>query len=397
MVLTGLLGVAALAGCGTKSPKPDSQPTSDPAATSPAAAPAESSPAPDPGATVSSSPGPLEGWTMEQKVGQLLMVGAETSGAQEAALDAVSAHHVGNVFIAKPTRSGAGAARDVVASLTGLVGPETTHDTPMLVATDQEGGQVQVLGGDGFSDIPSASEQAAGSRDDLVASAQGWGQELADVGITMNLAPVADLVDIPNPSDNGPIGKWEREYGHDVETVLDRATAFAQGMEDAGLIATYKHFPGLGRVTANTDTAGGVTDDVTERSGDPAVSVFTDAIAKGAKVIMVSSAIYSLIDPSAPALFSSVVVTDMLRGDLGFSGVVITDDVSAAAQVQDRTPAERAIQAVRAGCDIVLASADAAVVADMAQALVAEAQSDPDFAKRVDEAATRVLALKTGS
>ena len=397
MVLTGLLGVAALARCGTKSPEPDSQPTSDPAATSPAAAPAESSPAPGPGATASSSPGPLEGWTLEQRAGQLLMVGAETSGAQEAALDAVSAHHVGNVFIAKPTRSGAGAARDVVASLTGLVGPETTHDTPMLVATDQEGGQVQVLGGDGFSDIPSASEQAAGSRDDLVASAQGWGQELADVGITMNLAPVADLVDIPNPSDNGPIGKWEREYGHDVETVLDRATAFAQGMEDAGLIATYKHFPGLGRVTANTDTAGGVTDDVTERSGDPAVSVFTDAIAKGTKVIMVSSAIYSLIDPSAPALFSSVVVTDMLRGDLGFSGVVITDDVSAAAQVQDRTPAERAVQAVRAGCDIVLASADAAVVADMAQALVAEAQSDPDFAKRVDEAATRVLALKTGS
>ena len=127
------------------------------------------------------------------------------------------------------------------------------------------------------------------------------------------------------------------------------------------------------------------------------MSVFADAIGKGAKVIMVSSAIYSLIDSSAPALFSSVVVTDMLRGDLGFTGVVITDDVSAAAQVQDRTPAERAVQAVRAGCDIVLASADAAVVADMAQALVTEAQGDPAFAKRVDESAARVLALKTES
>ena len=202
VVLAGLFGVAALAGCDAKSPASDSQPTDDPATTSPAAAPVESSPAPDPGATASSSPGPLEGWTMEQKVGQLLMVGAETSGAQKAALDAVSAHHIGNVFIAKPTRSGADAVRDVVASLTGLVGPETTHSTPMLVATDQEGGQVQVLGGAGFSDIPSASEQAATSRDDLAAEAQTWGKELADVGITMNLAPVADLVDISDPSSN---------------------------------------------------------------------------------------------------------------------------------------------------------------------------------------------------
>ena len=397
VVLAGLFGVAALAGCDAKSPAADPQPTDDPATTSPAAAPVESSPAPDPGATASSSPGPLEGWTTEQKVGQLLMVGAETSGAQKAALDAVSAHHIGNVFIAKPTRSGADAVRDVVASLTGLVGPETTHSTPMLVATDQEGGQVQVLGGAGFSDIPSASEQAATSRDDLAAEAQTWGKELADVGITMNLAPVADLVDISDPSSNGPIGKWEREYGHDAATALDRATAFAQGMEAAGLIATYKHFPGLGRVTANTDTADGVTDDVTARSDDPAVSVFADAIARGAKAVMVSSAIYSLIDSSAPALFSPVIVTDMLRGDLGFTGVVITDDVSAAAQVQDRTPAERAVQAVRAGCDIVLASADATIVADMAQALVAEAQGDPDFAKRVDDSVARVLALKNGS
>ena len=150
-------------------------------------------------------------------------------------------------------------------------------------------------------------------------------------------------------------------------------------------------------MTDNTDTVAGVTDAVTTRSGDPAVSVFADAITGGARVIMVSSAIYSLIDSSAPAVFSSVVVTDMLRGDLGFKGVVITDDVSAAVQVQDRTPAQRAVQAVRAGCDIVLASADATVVADMARALVTEAQSDPALAERVDESAARVLALKNGS
>ena len=398
VVLTGLLGAATLAGCSSRGSEHGSISTAGPATTAPAAAdPAPTSNDPEPEVTDSPSSGPLEGWTLEQKVGQLLMVGADTSGPQMVSIDAVSTHHVGNVFISGQTRAGAEPVRGVITTLTDLVGSDTTHDAPLLVATDQEGGQVQVLNGTGFSALPSASEQAAMSADDLLTKSRAWGQELADAGVTMNLAPVADLVDGPNPSSNGPIGKWEREYGHDAATALDRATTFARGMEDAGLVATYKHFPGLGRVTDNTDTVAGVTDAVTTRSGDPAVSVFADAITGGARVIMVSSAIYSLIDSSAPAVFSSVVVTDMLRGDLGFKGVVITDDVSAAVQVQDRTPAQRAVQAVRAGCDIVLASADATVVADMARALVTEAQSDPALAERVDESAARVLALKNGS
>ena len=397
VVLSGLLGVASLAGCGTKSPESDSQPTGDPDATSPAAETMESSPAPDPGATASSSSGPLGGWTLEQKAGQLLMVGAETSGDQATALDAVSTHHVGNVFIAKPTRSGAGSVRDIVASLTGLVGPETTHDAPMLVATDQEGGEVQVLTGSGFSDIPSAMDQSTQPRDQLVASARTWGKELADVGVNMNLAPVADLVDIDRPSTTEPIGRWGREYGHDAATVSSKAGAFAEGMQASKVIPTYKHFPGLGRVTANTDTSANVVDSTTNRSTDAAVSViFGAAIAAGAQVIMVSSATYALIDPSAPAVFSSTIVTEMLRTEMGFTGVVITDDVSAAVQVQGVAAGERAVRAIRAGCDIVLASADPTVAADMVKALVAAAQSDPAFAARVDESAARVLALKSG-
>ena len=397
VVLTGLLGVASLAGCGSLSSKPRPASTDDPGTMSPTAAPEDFSTESAPAASASATPNPLDGWTLEQKVGQLLMVGADTSGPQMVSIDAVATHHVGNVFIARQTRSGADSVRGVITALTDLVGSETTHDTPLLVATDQEGGQVQVLGGSGFSDIPSASEQAIMSTDDLTASARTWGQELADVGVTMNLAPVADLVDIPDPSSNAPIGRWGREYGQSATTSQDRAIAFARGMEAAGVIPTYKHFPGLGRVTANTDTADGVTDSITTRSGDPAVSVFAEAITGGARVIMVSSAIYSAIDSSAPATFSSVVVTDMLRGDLGFTGVVITDDVSAAVQVDAWTPAERAVQAVKAGCDIVLASADATMAADMAEALIAEAQADPAFAQRVDESATRVISLKAGS
>ena len=393
VVLAGLLAATALTRCarGESGPATE-QATADRTRTDPddvsASAAASTAPA---------DTDPLEGWSPEERAGQLIMVGVETAGPRLASIDAVSTHHVGNVFIAGQTHAGAEAIRGVVDAMTALVGPDTTHGTPLLVATDQEGGQVQVLQGSGLSTIPSALEQAAMPAQDLRARALTWGQELADVGVTMNLAPVADLVDIPDPSANAPIGAWEREYGNDPATVLDHATAFAQGMEEAGVIAVYKHFPGLGRVRANTDTASDVTDGTTAPSGDAAVSVFADAIGGGARVVMVSSAVYPLIDDSSPAVFSPAVVTDMLRGELGFTGVVITDDVSAAAQVQEWDPGQRAVRAVRAGCDIVLASGDPSTAIDMVRALVDQARDDPAFADRIDQSAARVLDLKTAS
>ena len=403
MLLAALVGAGSLAGCSlipgsssagsSPSAKPQApEPATSSAAPSPTAA---ASPAPSATATATATDGALAGWSLEEKVGQLMMVGVDAQAPKQSSNEAVDTHHVGNIFIAGRTTAGSQATQKVISSFTSKVGPGTTHATPMLVATDQEGGEVQVLAGSGFSDIPSALDQSAQPRDQLVASARTWGKELADVGVNMNLAPVADLVDIARPASNEPIGRWGREYGHDAATVSSQAGAFAEGMQASKVIPTYKHFPGLGRVKDNTDTSAGVVDSTTTRSADTAVSViFGAAIAAGAPVIMVSSATYSLIDPSAPAVFSSTIVTDMLRREMGFSGVVITDDVSAAVQVQDVSAGDRAVRAIRAGCDLVLASADPTVAADMVKALIATAQSDPAFAARVDESATRVLNLK---
>lgn len=401
MLLATLLGAGTLAGCSlipgassagsaSTSTKPTTPAPSTAAPSTTAAASATAS------ASAPATAGALEGWSLEEKVGQLMMVGVDATSPQAVSTDAVASHHVGNIFVAGRTTAGSQAVQKVISTFTSKVGPATTHDTPMLVATDQEGGEVQVLSGSGFSDLSSAVDQSTQPRDRLEASARTWGKELADVGVNMNLAPVVDLVDIDRPAANEPIGRWGREYGHDAATVSSQAGAFAEGMRASGVIPTYKHFPGLGRVTANTDTSAGVIDSTTTRGSDAAVGVFASAIAAGAQVIMVSSATYALIDPSAPAVFSSTIVTDMLRTEMGFSGVVITDDVSAAAQVQGVAAGERAVRAVRAGCDIVLASADPTVAADMVKALIAAAQSDPAFAARVDESAARVLALKGG-
>ena len=403
VLLAALVGAGSLAGCSLipgSSSAGSSSPSAKPTAPEPAASSATPSPtaaaSASPSATATATDGALAGWSLEEKVGQLMMVGVDAQAPKQSSNEAVDTHHVGNIFIAGRTTAGSQATQKVIASFTGKVGPGTTHNTPMLVSTDQEGGEVQVLSGSGFSEIPSAMDQSAQSRDQLVAAARTWGKELADVGVNMNLAPVVDLVDIDRPTTNEPIGHWGREYGHDAATVSSQAGAFAEGMQASKVIPTYKHFPGLGRVTANTDTSAGVVDRTTSRNSDAAVGVFASAIAAGAQVIMVSSATYTLMDPSAPAVFSSKIVTDMLRKEMGFSGVVITDDVSAAVQVQDVAAGDRAVQAIRAGCDIVLASADPTVVADMVKALIAAAQSDPAFAARVDESATRVLALKSG-
>jgi len=369
-----------------------------PAAPGPAASASstgEPAPSPTPTAPTPTTPppDPLAGWTLEQKVGQLLVVGVDVSDPQQVSYDAVTDHHVGNVFLAGRSQAGTAAVADLVEGFTSLVSAETTQGTPLLVATDQEGGYVQVLRGPGFSEIPTALEQSRSDAADLQDDATTWGAELAAAGVNLNLAPVMDLVPEESAAQNPPIGYFQRAYGFTPDSVVPHANAFSAGMEASGVDVTIKHFPGLGRVTENTDTDAGVTDDVTTRD-DPSVEVFAAGIEAGAAFVMTSTAVYTQIDPDHPAAFSPVVVDGMLRDDLGFDGVVVTDDVSAAAQVQEWSPAERAVLTIEAGGDLVLASADPTVVAEMADALVERASSDPAFAARVDESVERVLAAK---
>lgn len=352
----------------------------------PPSAPPTAPPSPTPSAD------PLAGWTLEQEVGQLFMVGVDVHSQQDASWAAVRDRHVGNVFVAGRSQADTRAVRALVESFTDLVGPTTTRSTPMLVATDQEGGAVQVLQGPGFSRIPSAVEQGRMDPASLQASARTWGAELSAAGITVDLAPVMDLVD-GDPAANPPIGAWDRQFGSTPDRVATSANAFSRGMRQSGVAVAIKHFPGLGRVTGNTDTTAGVTDTVTTRD-DASVGVFARGIDDGAEMVMMSTAVYQRIDPDAPAAFSPVVVGDVLRGDLGFEGVVITDDVSAAAQVQAWTPGERAVRAIDAGCDIVLASASPEQVGAMVDAVVSRARQDPAFAAEVHASALRVLALK---
>jgi beta-N-acetylhexosaminidase len=174
--------------------------------------------------------------------------------------------------------------------------------------------------------------------------------------------------------------------------VTGPALAVVRGMTEAGIDVTVKHFPGLGRTTGNTDTTGGVTDTVTTRH-DAYLAPFRAAVAAGVPFVMMSTAVYARIDPGTPAAFSAPIVTGMLRDDLGFRGLVISDDVGAAAQVAQFSPGQRAVRFVAAGGDVVL-TVDASEAGEMTSALLARARSDAAFKQKVDAAALRVLQEK---
>lgn len=323
-----------------------------------------------------------------ERVGQLFMVGASSTGTDQAAITAITRYRVGSVILMGQGTTSIVRTAGATAGLQRHAGP-----IKLFVATDQEGGEVQRLRGDGFSSIPSALRQGAESPASLREDARRWGAQLRAVGVNLDLAPVADTV--PSAAfapANPPIGALDREFGFDPRTVASHATAFAKGMADAGVDATVKHFPGLGRVTANTDTTSGVTDRTTTRH-DAYLAPFAEAVDNGAPFVMTSTAYYSRIDPGRPAAFSPTIVAGMLRGDLHFHGVVISDDVGSASQVSAFAPGVRAVDFIAAGGDMVL-TVDSSLIAQMTAAVLARATTDAGFHALVDAAALRVLAAK---
>jgi beta-N-acetylhexosaminidase len=329
----------------------------------------------------------FDGMTERQRVGQLLMVDCSTTGVSPATTTAINQYAVGEVILDGTSFAGISETRAVTAQLQRLAPPHVK----LLIATDQEGGLVQRLQGPGFTRIVSAVQQGTIPASTLQGYAMGWGQQLRQAGVNVNLAPVLDTVP-PGFGPNPPIGDLDREFGHTPSVVTVHGVAVARGMAQARVAATVKHFPGLGRVTGNTDTTSGVTDTVTTRH-DAYLAPFRAAINAGVPFVMMSTAIYSRIDPGTPAAFSSTIVTGMLRGDLGFQGLIISDDIGAAKQVGGYSVGGRAVKFVAAGGDVVL-TVDATEAADMTEALLSKANSDSSFRAKVDGAALRVLEEK---
>jgi beta-N-acetylhexosaminidase len=330
-----------------------------------------------------------------ERIGQLLLVGtpAARPGAEART---VERYRVGGVFLVGRSDSAAAQVRREVRRLqTGVpaLRSRAAVGAPrLLVAVDQEGGKVQTLRGPGFTTVPAAAVQAGWPVERVRALTATWAAELSGVGVTLDLAPVADTVPAGRERENPPIGVPGRQYGAAADDVAERVVAVSSELRRHRVLATLKHFPGLGRVRVNTDAGTGAVDARTD-AGDPHLEPFSAGLRAGAQVVMVSSAVYPRLDPSRPAAFSEAVVDGLLRRRLGWDGLVVSDDLGRAKGVQGVETGRRAVDFVAAGGDLVL-TVRAVDVPRMVGALLDRETRDAAFRARVDESALRVLAAK---
>ncbi|MGW2638482.1 glycoside hydrolase family 3 N-terminal domain-containing protein [Streptomyces sp. NPDC001348] len=330
--------------------------------------------------------------TTAQRAGQLLMGGVSADRPDQAQLHTLRDNHVGSVMLTGRSTAGTTATRNLVDGFRGQADQVGGRRVGLLVATDQEGGQVQVLHGPGFSDMPSGLAQGSLPTATLRTQAAGWARQLKAAGVDLNLAPVADVVPAALGTRNIPIGSFQREYGHTADTVTSHTGAFAAGFAQTGVMTTLKHFPGLGRVIGNTDTTANVVDSVTTADSS-GLTPFRAGIRAGAPFVMVSSATYTKIDPRHLAAFSPTVIDDLLRSRFGFKGVVISDDLGNAVAVRSFSPAQRAVNFVAAGGDMILTVRPSTIPA-MAQAIRARMGQDATFRAKVDDSVRRILDAK---
>jgi beta-N-acetylhexosaminidase len=210
--------------------------------------------------------------------------------------------------------------------------------------------------------------------------------------VTVNLAPVADTVPAGLGEGNPPIGAFHRQYGADPGAVARDIRTVVTTSQDAGVLTIVKHFPGLGRVRANTDTSTRAVDTRTTAT-DPYLRPFVAGMEAGSAGVMVSSARYPMLDAQAIAAFSKPIITGLLRERLGYTGLVMSDDLGAADAAEAVPVADRPVRFVAAGGDMVLTirPQDAR---PMTGALIAAAGRSPAFSARVTDAARQVLSSK---
>jgi beta-N-acetylhexosaminidase len=323
-----------------------------------------------------------------QRVGQLFLAGVSGDVAGPQMTAALHKYHFGSMLLWQSSE-GVAALAAATAHMQSLA--TINGGVRFFIAANQEGGNVQHLTGPGFATMPAAVTQGTWTTSALRSAAAGWGRELRTAGVNFDLAPVMDVVPPGTAASNAPIGALGRDFGSTPSGNGAHGAAFITGMASAGVSTAAKHFPGLGRVSGNTDFTSDVVDSVTGPS-DPYLGSFRAAVAAGVPFVMVALATYTKIDASELAVFSPKVMK-LLRSEIGFRGVIMSDDIGDAAAVQSMPAASRAIAFLSAGGDLIT-SQSLPPAETMAAAVLKKASASPSFRAVVDADAQRILAAK---
>lgn len=343
--------------------------------------------------------------SLELMVGQMILTGFRGTDASDssAILADIRAGYVGGVILfsrdvalGKPDRNIMSPKQlNDLTDLLHTTAAESGFGLPLIISIDQEGGRVARLTTErGFAQTLSAEQLAAtGSLTQIREAGREIGQELHRYGINVDFAPVVDVN--VNP-DNPAIGKLGRSFGASPEMVSTYALSFLRGLQTAGVTGCIKHFPGHG--SAFNDSHLGITD-ITSTWSENELQPFRDIILSGAcRMVMTGHLFHSRLDSAHPATLSPYILTRMLRQQLGFEGVIITDDMQMRALSDQYKLEDAAILAIAAGADIILVGNNLAYDPDAARrihaALLARAAQSPDFRRRIEESYSRIVKLK---
>ncbi len=326
---------------------------------------------------------------LRKKMGQLFMVGFHGQEVDEHITRMIVQHHVGGVIlfrrnIASPEQV------SVLCHRLQEINAEVS-DTPLLIALDQEGGMVMRIE-QGMTPMPSAMAcQAAGSESHCEQLARISADEIGQIGVNMFLAPV---LDVNNNRLNPVIGV--RAYGETVAQVVQYGLAAMRGIRAMGMIATAKHFPGHGDTSIDTHYASAVVAHGRARLDAVELAPFKAAIAQGVDAIMTAHVMFPAIEPDAsvPATMSRAVLTDLLRGEMGFDGVVITDCLEMAAIADGIGFAKGTVASLQAGADIILISHVEQHQLQGLEAAIEAALSGAIEMAQIEQACQRVAQLK---
>lgn len=338
----------------------------------------------------------LSRMTLEEKAGQLLLVGMPRPELSPEDLRLMQQGRLGGIILFSRNIRSAGQTQELIrqaqAEATAAAnGPRPGDGVPLLIATDQEGGLVARLRGDVTEWPGNMALGAAGSEELAYRVGLAMGRELREVGVNVNLAPVVDVNDNP---DNPVIGI--RSFGEDPEQVARLGQAYIRGMQEADVMAVAKHFPGHGNTELDSHLALPRVAHGRDRLEQVELLPFRAAVAAGVEGVMSAHVVVPALDAEErPATLSEPILTGLLRDEMGYDGLLFSDAIDVMKAITDHWPKEKAlVEAVRAGIDVLCYAESFGEHEALLNLLVRAVQNGELPQQRLEEAARRVLVAK---
>lgn len=316
-----------------------------------------------------------------EKLGQMVIIGIQGTDVTEDSLFMLHQYHIGGIILFDRNME----SKAQVAKLNKNLQEQCNEKVPLFIAIDEEGGMVSRMKDDLIPPPSQRSLANSGDSDEAYKSAYNIANELKKIGFNVNFAPVAD------------VGDGERNFSHDSNTVAEFVKAAVDGYRHAGMVCALKHFPGIGRGEQDTHVDSVVVNDDFDTIYNSDILPFRNVISNpdlDNYMVMVSHVTYPSFAGNTPACISPVIMKDILRKDLGYQGIIITDDLEMGA-VSNYYGFDRiGVEAVKAGADIVMVCHEYQHGADVYLGLLEALEAGEITQEEVDNSVRRILKYK---